>query len=338
MGKWWKHWVTRLWLTNHIGKVGWTVKDISGQSSHALVRRGRSVTAYSHAAPFTLRSHRKALCSRYFLFHPITVLLFPRSLSFVFVILSSRSVLLVEARQRDTGSTDRSGQVAVCYWGFRSDGWARLACRRCKQTPAPNAHASTPNHTTSASMPKCPSALSLCNACPVPSFSSCLLALFSQFCCSPQFLILFLFCYVPLSSTLPTLPLSDTGPLLTSPGLTITWEPAKSWPGNGTCHLHCEATHTHTHKHTKTNASPFWPFPSSLPFTCLSFGPVLLKYKADVVSVSPVDVDGDAGEWQALGSRMRLWQLRVDLQPWLSSAGRMWSITSENKDSFSWQI
>lgn len=38
-----------------------TVKDISGQSSHALVRRGRPVTANSHAAPFTRRSHRKAL-------------------------------------------------------------------------------------------------------------------------------------------------------------------------------------------------------------------------------------------------------------------------------------
>lgn len=98
-----------------------TVKDISGQSSQALVRRGRPVTANSHAALFTLQSHRKALCSGYFLFHPITVLLFPHSttlhafLSFVFVIPSSRSVLLLEARQRDTGSVDRSGQVVVCY-------------------------------------------------------------------------------------------------------------------------------------------------------------------------------------------------------------------------------
>lgn len=62
---------------------------------------------------------------------------------------------------------------------------------------------------------------------------------------------------------------------------------------------------------------------------------VLLKYKADVVFVSSVDVDGDVGEWQELGSRMRLWQLRVDFQPWLSLEERVWSIASENKGSLS---
>ncbi len=66
-----------------------TLKDISGQSSPALVRRGRPVTANSHAAPVALRSHREAPCSCYFLFHPITVLLFLDSLSLLFVILSS---------------------------------------------------------------------------------------------------------------------------------------------------------------------------------------------------------------------------------------------------------
>lgn len=60
-----------------------TVKDISGQSSHALVRRGRPVTANSHAAPCALRPHREAPCSCFFLFHPITILLFPDSLSFL---------------------------------------------------------------------------------------------------------------------------------------------------------------------------------------------------------------------------------------------------------------
>lgn len=45
---------------------------------------------------------------------------------------------------------------------------------------------------------------------------------------------------------------------------------------------------------------------------------MLLKYKADVVPVSPADVGGDVGERQKPGSRMRLWQLRGDLQPWLS--------------------
>lgn len=44
---------------------------------------------------------------------------------------------------------------------------------------------------------------------------------------------------------------------------------------------------------------------------------VQLEYKADV-SVSPADVDGDVQEWQKPESRMRLWRLRVDLQPWLS--------------------
>lgn len=130
-----------------------TVKDISGQSSHALVRRGRPVTANSHAAPLTLRSQRKALCSCYFLFHPIPVLLLPLSLSLVFVIHSSRSVLLAEARQRDTGSADRSGQVAVCYWGFWSDGWASLACRCHKSKRPPQTHMHPPQ--TAPLLPTC---------------------------------------------------------------------------------------------------------------------------------------------------------------------------------------
>lgn len=62
---------------------------------------------------------------------------------------------------------------------------------------------------------------------------------------------------------------------------------------------------------------------------------MLLKYKADVVSVTSVDVDGDVGEWQELGSRMKLWQLRLDLQHWLSLEGTVWSIGSENKGSIS---
>lgn len=55
---------------------------------------------------------------------------------------------------------------------------------------------------------------------------------------------------------------------------------------------------------------------------------MLLKSKAGVVSVDPLDVDGDAEEWQVLGSRMRLWQLRIDLHPWLSLTGGTWSVTS----------
>lgn len=56
-----------------------TVRDISGQSSHTLVRRGRAVTADSHAAPFSLQSHRKAFCS----FCPSQSCSFPNSLSFL---------------------------------------------------------------------------------------------------------------------------------------------------------------------------------------------------------------------------------------------------------------
>lgn len=51
--------------------------------------------------------------------------------------------------------------------------------------------------------------------------------------------------------------------------------------------------HTHKHIHTKTKASPFWPFLSRLHVYHLSS--VLLKYKVDVVSVSPANVDGDIG-------------------------------------------
>ena len=52
---------------------------------------------------------------------------------------------------------------------------------------------------------------------------------------------------------------------------------------------------------------------------------MLREYKADVVSVSPADVDGDVGEWQEPGSRMKRLELGVDLQPRLSLEGRVWS-------------
>lgn len=115
-----------------------TVKDISGQSSHALLRRGRPVTANSHTVPFTLSDHTwKLFALAIFYSIPSRSCCSPTLPSFVFVILSSRSVLLVEARQRDTGSADRSGQVAVCYWGCWSDGWASLACR-CHKSKRPS--------------------------------------------------------------------------------------------------------------------------------------------------------------------------------------------------------
>ncbi len=94
----------------------------------------------------------------------------------------------------------------------------------------------------------------------------------------------------------------------------------------------------HTHINTLTLKQKPLPFGLS-PFLSrlhvYHLARVLLKYKADVVSVSPADIVGDVGEWQEPGSRLRPWQLKVDLQPWLSLEGRVWSIASENNGSFS---
>lgn len=83
----------------------------------------------------------------------------------------------------------------------------------------------------------------------------------------------FSFGYLPLSFILLAFTLPDSGPLLTSQGLTITWESVKSWGSNGTCHLFSWTkihTHTHTQRGTCTH-TPLWHFSSPLPFTCLSF-------------------------------------------------------------------
>lgn len=100
-----------------------TVKDIKGQSSHALVRRHRPVTADSHAAPLIYEDSSLWLFSSPS-HHGLAVL----PLSHFFVTPPSCSALLVKARQKDAGSADRSGQVAMCYRGFWSDGRARVAC------------------------------------------------------------------------------------------------------------------------------------------------------------------------------------------------------------------
>lgn len=130
-----KHWVTRLWLTNHIAKVRRQWRTLV--DSHPTHWRGDAdLSLQIHTQ---LQSHRKALRSGYFLFYPITIL--PFSLPLFFVIVSSCSVLLAEARQKDTGGADRSGQVAVCYWGFWSDGWA--CCFHKSKCLPQNSHAST---------------------------------------------------------------------------------------------------------------------------------------------------------------------------------------------------
>lgn len=86
-----------------------------------------------------------------------------------------------------------------------------------------------------------------------------------------------------------------------SPTLALCW-PLQDWLlpqsklNHGRVMEHATFTvkpHTHKHIHTKTKASPFWPFLSRLHVYHLS--PVLLKYKVDVVSVSPANVDGDVG-------------------------------------------
>lgn len=88
----------------------------------------------------------------------------------------------------------------------------------------------------------------------------------------------------------------------------------------------------HTHINTlalKQKPLPFGLSPLLSRLHVYHLARVLLKYRADVVSVSPADVDGDVGEWQEPGSRLRLWQLRIDLQPWLSLEGRVWSLRKQ---------
>lgn len=117
-------------VTNQSRCERWrTVKDVSGQSSHALVRRNRPVTVNSHAALFCLQSHRKAFCSRHILRHPITGSNLPTSFPH-FVMFSWWFVLVVEASQRHAGCSDISGQLTEFFRGSWSDVWACPNCRR----------------------------------------------------------------------------------------------------------------------------------------------------------------------------------------------------------------
>lgn len=177
-----------------------TVKDISGQSSHALVRRGRPVTANSHAALFTLRSRRKALCSCYFLFHLIPVLQFPPRSLFHFC------HCLVMLHPACGDQTEGRGQ----HWYERTGGCVLLRLVKWrlsqsglllsqKQTPTPNTRTST-QQTQHANVSistgttwRQPNSFFF----PLSSF----FAHFIQFCCSPHFFILFLFHYLPLFHT-----------------------------------------------------------------------------------------------------------------------------------------
>lgn len=147
-----------------------TVKDISGQSSHAVVRRGRPVTAHSHAAPLPLRSHRKALCS-----------CFSLSLSFLSSARHAPSCL----RRPDRGT--QAALIGVDRWlcatevsGVTAEPAWPVVVTKANARPK-HTHASTPNRITPANMPKCPSTLALGNACPILYFSFCLyILLFSS--------------------------------------------------------------------------------------------------------------------------------------------------------------
>lgn len=205
------------------------MKDISGQSSHALVKGDRPVTANSHAAPFGLRSHSKALCSCYFLFHPITVLLFPHSLSL------SRFRFLSSSRHAPSclWRPDRGTQAAL----IGVDRWL-CAAKASGVTAQPGwpvvvtkANA-CPKHThptqTAPLLPICQNAHQQRHFVKNAQFFH-----FLSFFMSCSFHLFFLaklnfqassYSVVYLSFLSLHALLSHTGPLLTPPGLTITSE------------------------------------------------------------------------------------------------------------------
>lgn len=87
-----------------------TVKDISGLSSFALVRRCRAVTTNSHAAPFT---QWKLFAQT--VFHPITIVPLSSSL------FCHHLVMCCLAVEKDADGADGSGQVAACCRSLWSD-------------------------------------------------------------------------------------------------------------------------------------------------------------------------------------------------------------------------
>lgn len=187
MVKWWKHWVTRLWLTSRIAKVRGQWRTLV--DSHPTRWWGEADLSLQIHTQLRSLSNHTGKSFALAIFHSIAVLLFShsRSLSFLFVIHSSRSVLLVEARQRDAGSADRSGQLAVCYWGFWSDGWASLACRCHKSKCPPQTHMHPPQ--TATLLPTCQHVHQHWHfATPAQFLPFLLVLLFSSSCgCSPQF-------------------------------------------------------------------------------------------------------------------------------------------------------
>lgn len=224
-----------------------TVRDISGQSSYALVRR-RPVTAHSYAAALTLRSRRNALCSLQ-IFDSVLSLYCcsSRPLSLWRLPSTRHAPSCLWRPDRGTQAAligvDRGLCAAEASGVTAEPGWPVT-----KANAAANTHASTPNRTNPANMPKRPSRLALWKACPILSFSFCL-ALFNVFRCLPPFLIPFLFCYLPLWFTLPTPPLSSTGPPLTSQG----WLLPENKLNHGRVMEHATfivRQHTQTHTHT----------------------------------------------------------------------------------------
>lgn len=190
-----------------------TVKDISGQSSHALVMRGRAVTTNSHAALFTVRSGRKALAILYPVsFQPCS---FPTlSLSFLSSSRHAPSCLW----RPDSGT--RAALIGVDRWlcAAKAPGvtakpvWpvvvtkanSRPKHRRFNPKPHHSCqHAKMSINTGTFQIFRFPSVSVLCSFHPA-------LLLTSVFN-SPR-----IPCYLPVSFKPPTLPLSYNGPQLTS--------------------------------------------------------------------------------------------------------------------------
>lgn len=95
-----------------------TVRDVSG-----VIPRVGEETPTCHCRFARSCNHKGKL------FTPATFYSIPsQSCCSHTLILSSCAVLLVEARQKDTGGADRSGQVAARDGGFGSDGWASPDC------------------------------------------------------------------------------------------------------------------------------------------------------------------------------------------------------------------
>lgn len=275
-------------VTNQSHCERWrTVKDISRQLSPALVRRSRPVTADSHAAQFCLQTHRKAFCSRLIPRHPITVSNFPTSLSLPLAFCHVFVTVCLGCGGQTEGRR--------LLWSKRTARWVLrrfLEWRQSHSGLSPSQRRRKHTHPLTI-VPLLPAFTNICQQwhflTPAQIFSAP-----SIFTCCSFHLVLLLTLVFNLVSILPLAalfsvrtPLTHTRPLLTSPGLTIIWESAKSQAGNGTCHHYCEATHTHTDRITlKQKPVPLDLHPLSLCLHAYHLAPVLLNYGSAPVSAS----------------------------------------------------